>query len=311
MTQLLRGFSILRPGPALALCALALLTTALRPPAAAAVPAGVPLAWGRNHGGQLGNGTLSDSATPMQVLNISNVVAVSGGDKHSLALRADGTVWSWGANFAGQLGNGTYTDSTVPVPVSNLPGIVAIYGGFEHCLALKSDGTVWTWGRNYEGQLGIGVMGGTRNIPVQVPNLAGVVAIAGSAGGHYSLALKADGTVWAWGYNASGQLGEGTFSNRDKPTRVTNLPLAVAIATGNNHSLALAADGTVWAWGLNTFGQLGNGTFTPSPPLGHPHPCAGFWPHRGCRSRGQFQLQRSAQTGPDHGTAHYLDLGPQ
>src|SRR5262245_26844322 len=93
-------------GPALALLTLAVLAAALPPPAAAAVPPGIPLTWGRNHGGQLGDGTFTDSSVPLPVANLGNVVAVTGGDKHSLVMKTDGTVWAWGANFAGQLGNG-------------------------------------------------------------------------------------------------------------------------------------------------------------------------------------------------------------
>src|SRR4051812_10677152 len=117
MSHVLSRFRIRWPGPVLAFCALALFVSAIRPPAAAAVPAGIPLAWGKNDHSQLGDGTYTSSAVPIPVSGLSNVVAVSAGLIHSLSLRADGTVWAWGGNDHGQLGNGTYADSTVPVRV--------------------------------------------------------------------------------------------------------------------------------------------------------------------------------------------------
>jgi alpha-tubulin suppressor-like RCC1 family protein len=271
MTPMFRRFRLRRPGPALACCALALLLTALRPPAAAAIPPGIPLAWGANDRGQLGNGTMTDSSVPLAVANLANVVAVDGGsDGGSLALKADGTVFAWGDNTYGQLGIGTVGGAqTTPVPVANLAGVVAVGAGSRSSIALKADGTVWTWGDNAYGQLGIGVFGGSQSTPVKVPNLAGVVAICI---GMHSLALKADGTLWAWGNNSSGQLGDGTFTNRSTPARVPNLPGVIGIAMGIGHSLALAPDGTVWAWGDNQHGELGNGTFTLNAPYGIPTP---------------------------------------
>src|SRR5262249_3234272 len=124
MTRILRCLALRRPGPALAFCALALLVAALRSPAAAALPAVVPLAWCRNARGQLGYGPPIDRGPPLSVSNLANVVAVTGGEYHSLALKADGTVFAWGGNDYGQLGNGTFTDRTVPVPVSGLAGVV-------------------------------------------------------------------------------------------------------------------------------------------------------------------------------------------
>jgi hypothetical protein len=133
-------------------------------------------------------------------------------------------------------------------------------------LGVKADGTVWAWGQNAYGQLG----GGTADfnphpIPAQVAGLAGVVAVA--AGECHSLAVKSDGTVWAWGYNKYGQLGDGTTTQRTTPVQVLGLSGVVAVAGGGSHSLAIRSDGTVWAWGYNSYGQLGDGTTTnrPSP----------------------------------------------
>jgi alpha-tubulin suppressor-like RCC1 family protein/C1A family cysteine protease len=195
---------------------------------------------------------------PIQISNLTGAVAIAEGGDHGLALKNDGTIWAWGFNDYGQLGNGTTWDSEIPVQVKNLTGAIAIAGGREHSLALRNDGTVWDWGENNSCQLGNEQHQTSSNIPVQVTNLTGVIAIAG--GDYHSLALKNDGTVWAWGANDYGQLGNRSTNSSDFPIQVSNLTGIIAIAGGREHSLALKSDGTVWAWGLNCSGQLGNGT---------------------------------------------------
>jgi YVTN family beta-propeller protein len=229
-------------------------------------------AWGYNLDGELGNGSFTTSSpygisSPGAVSGLSGVVAVAGGQFHSLAVKSDGTVWAWGSNNYAQLGYAVESNSDTPGQVIGpggsgfLTGVVAIAGGGAHSLALKSDGTVWAWGNNGNGQLGDGTTT-TTGMPVQVSGLTGVVAIAG--GGAHSLAVKSDGTVWAWGNNGNGQLGNGTFVASNTPVQVSGLLGVVAIAGGVTHSLALKSDGTVWAWGNNGNGQLGNGTFVAS-----------------------------------------------
>ena len=220
---------------------------------------GTVWAWGGNNAGQLGDGTTIDSPVPVQVSGLANVVAIDGGISHSIALKNDGTVWTWGLNNFGQLGDGTQIDSTVPVQVSGLTGMVGIAGGRHHSIALKNDGTVWTWGRNKEGQLGNGTSLDYILLPVGVTGLTNIVAVA--AGDFHSLSVSNDRTVWAWGRNNNGELGDGTTINRTTPVNVSGLSNVVAaIAGANPHSLALKGDGTVWAWGRNSEGQLGNGT---------------------------------------------------
>lgn len=221
-------------------------------------------AWGDNSGGQLGDGTTTDSTSPLKIDALSQVKSIAAGSNHTLALKADGTVWTWGSNSFGQLGDGTTTDSSTPVRV--LEGVRAIAAGACHCLALKYDGTVWAWGYNADGELGLG--GPTTSdpfgvpTPYQVSNLSHVSAIA--AGDFHSLALTSDGTLWSWGSNVYGQLGNGKNFDRYSPVQVTAAGKPItsvrAIAAGAYHSLALRSDGTVWAWGYNVHGELGDGT---------------------------------------------------
>jgi alpha-tubulin suppressor-like RCC1 family protein len=221
---------------------------------------GTVKAWGLNGSGQLGDNTTIQKASPVTVSNLTDVGAVAAGASHSLALKNDGTVWVWGLNANGQLGDNTTTLRKIPVQVSGLTGIVAIAAGANHSLAVKSDGTVWAWGLNTNGQLGDGTTTSPKKVPGQVSVLTGGVTVSG--GTSHSLAVKTDGTVWAWGLNTSGQVGDNTTTQRLSPVQVTSLAGVADIDAGGTHSLAVKTDGTAWGWGLNTSGQVGDGTTT-------------------------------------------------
>jgi hypothetical protein len=225
---------------------------------------GIVCSWGANANGQLGDGSATNRTVPGRVTGLSGVVGIAAGHTHSLALKSDGTVWAWGSNNSGQLGDGTFADGTAPVQVSGLADAVSVAAGDSFSMALKSDGTVWAWGDNTYGQLGNGLFGaGTeQSFPVQVliPDNVTVTAIA--AGGFHGLAMDSSGALWGWGFNQSGQLGNGTIAfTQPLPSNVVGLADVTAIAAGNAHSMALKSDGTVWAWGNNAHGQLGNGEF--------------------------------------------------
>jgi len=218
---------------------------------------GFVYAWGDNSEGQLGNNNApNNSPVPVRVLGVggigllNNIIAVSAGDAHSLALHSDGAVFSWGDNVDGQLGNNNQpVDSPVPVQVVGiggfgfLSGIKAIAAGAFHNLALRFDGTVVAWGDNSLGQLGNNNPGIDSDVPVQVLGPGGVgilrniVAIA--AGGLHSLALTSDGHVYAWGNNFDGQLGNGTFTQSNVPVLVGTLSDVIAIGSGRFHSFAI------------------------------------------------------------------------
>ena len=209
-----------------------------------------------------------------------DVRAVSAGgvggiyDSHTVALKGDGTVWAWGSAMSGQLGDGTgSTSTTMPVLVHDFGGATAVAAGARHTLALKSDGTVWGWGDNGGGQLGFTEQFySQRNRPVQVPGVSGAAAIA--AGGGHSLALKTDGTVWAWGANSSGQVGTGSYTEKSPDAaQVAGLSNVRAVAAGPTYSLAVKTDGTVWGWGSNYYGNTHTGVLgLPANSYGTPTP---------------------------------------
>ncbi|MBL7497268.1 hypothetical protein I6A84_20390 [Frankia sp. CNm7] len=174
--------------------------------------------------------------------------------RHSLAVDDAGQLWAWGKNYHGQLGDGTKTHRTAPVQVAGLDNVVQAEGGWAFSAALRADGTVWAWGNNTIGQLGDGGATTESLTPVQVPGLTDVTQIDVNQG--HTLALRSDGTVWAWGYGEYGQLGAGDQQNRFEPVRVDGLDDVVQVAAGYHHSVAVRADGTVWAWGTNRCGQL-------------------------------------------------------
>lgn len=188
---------------------------------------GTVWAWGWNNNGQLGNGNYSNATTPVQVNGLAGITAIASGWFHSLALKNDGTVWSWGYNNNGQLGDGTaVTNKNLPVQVSGLAGIISIAGGGYHSLAVENNGNVWSWGCNNCGQLGSGNNNANSNLPVSVVGISGAVSVA--CGVYHSIALKNDGTIGAWGYNAYGQLGNGNTTNTNFPVAVNALcPVAV------------------------------------------------------------------------------------
>ena len=217
--------------------------------------------WGSNEAGELGDGTTTARSLPVQAIGLAGVVQIAAGRSHIVARTSDGRVWTWGSNYVGELGALTDARST-PAPVSAMSGVVEIAAGASHTLARKSDGTVWAWGENDYGQLGDGAPTEPytgRFEPVRVVGLADVVQI--SAGGRHTLARKSDGTVWAWGDNSGGQVGDGTTILRASPVQVSGLGGVVEVSAGYFYNLARKGDGTIWAWGAGGYGQLGDGLY--------------------------------------------------
>ncbi len=217
--------------------------------------------WGFNAFGQLGNGTTTNALTPVAVSGLTNAAEiVAGGGYHTCARLGDGTVRCWGYNGNGQLGNGTTTSASTPVVVSGLTTAAELSVGWYHTCARLNDGTAKCWGWNIYGQLGNGTTTDAWT-PVTVSGLTTVVEI-GLGGSYHTCARLADGTVRCWGYNGSGQLGNGTFTSSSTPVAVSGLTTAVEISAGGDFACARLSGATVQCWGSNNFGQLGNGTTT-------------------------------------------------
>ncbi len=221
--------------------------------------------WGLNDFGQLGDGPKVSQPKPTQVKALgSDVANVALGAMHSCARKTDGTVWCWGLNDFGQLGDGTMANASVPQPVKALGAVASVSAGGAHSCARKTDGTGWCWGRNESGQLGDGTTVNSSG-PVKVAAL-GTDTYEVAAGGEHTCVRKTDNTLWCWGANTFGQLGNGSSSGSPAPVAVSELGTAVsAVALGSTHSCARKADWTLWCWGENSSGQLGINSYDKKP----------------------------------------------
>lgn len=222
--------------------------------------------WGDNSRGQVGDGTTADRASPVSVALSSGVVAIGAGYLHTCAVMADATVRCWGEGSDGQLGNASRVDSSTPVPVSTLSSVRSVGAGAGHTCALRDDGTVWCWGSNMSGEIGH-PSAESEFTPVRVSALSNVSELAVGAI-HNCALVRTDGSVWCWGSNDSGQLGNGGGGvdvSSATPTMVAGLLGATSISTGWTHTCAVLSDGTVRCWGQNAAGGLGNGSTTSSP----------------------------------------------
>jgi alpha-tubulin suppressor-like RCC1 family protein len=223
-------------------------------------------AMGDNNSGELGDGTTDNdnynTNLPEQIV-AGNVTAVAAGSGFSLFLKNDGSLWAMGDNGYGELGDGTYNQANLPEQIV-AGNVTTIAAGSYHTLFLKSDGSLWAMGDNGDGQLGDGTTDHgfyKTNLPEQIV-ASNVTAIAG--GSFHSLFLKNDGSLWAMGYNHSGQLGDGTtdhgFYSTNRPEQIVASNVTT-IACGYFHSLFLKSDGSLWVMGDNESGQLGDGTY--------------------------------------------------
>lgn len=229
-------------------------------------------AWGLNANGQLGIDPIANPATsiaaPVVVIGTSaKWRAVSAGDLHSAAIKLDGSLFTWGQNFSGQLGVGDNLDKSVPtaITLSTIKTWTAVAAGAYHTVAMRSDltscvGNVYSWGAGGSGQLGFLSLNDV-NLPTCV-NLFPYQAIAIAAGGTHTFAIRSDGTLWAWGGNTSGQLGDGSTIDKTAPVQIGTSTDWVAISAGGSHSVGIQRDASLWAWGSNGYGQLGNGSTT-------------------------------------------------
>ena len=241
--------------------------------------------WGANDQGQLGNGTATNSNLPVEVktegtpMAGKKIIQTAIGVTHSMALDSEGKVYSWGENVNGLLGTGDAIPTLSPVLVRTggtpMEGkkIVQISAGGAHSMALDSEGNIYAWGWGGEGQLGNGENNNS-NVPILVKKegtgLEGKTIKKVMAGGMFSMVLTSDGSLYSWGKNNYGQIGDGTTNNYNLAVAVKTegTPMAgktvVDFSISNEHTVALTSDGQIYAWGRNESGQLGDGTNTAS-----------------------------------------------
>jgi len=225
---------------------------------------GTILSWGLNNAGQLGNNTQILGIIPGFVVFSSNFVSVATGAFTSFGTKSDGTAWAWGNNGNVQLGNNNNAmlAASSPVQVAGAGNYIQISGGENHVLALQNNGSAWAWGQNNNGQLGDTTLV-AKSSPV--PVVGGHSFIQVSAAGATttsSFALKANGEVWSWGSNLSGQLGTGDTVSTSSPIQVIGGHSFIRLVGMSNGAIALKANGEVWSWGSNVSGNLGDGTTT-------------------------------------------------
>ena len=214
--------------------------------------------WGQNSAGQTGINDANSRSTPVTTFaGGTNWKQVACGGNHTTAIKTDGTLWIWGSNSLGQLGINDVTQRNTPVTTfaggTNWKQVAC---GGTHTTAIKTDGTLWVWGSNSLGQLGINDVT-QRNTPVTT-FAGGTNWKQVSGGANHTAAIKTDGTLWVWGSNNNGQIGNNTTTHSSTPVTTfaggTNWK---QVSGGGNHTTAIKTDGTLWIWGSNVLGQTG------------------------------------------------------
>ena len=222
---------------------------------------GTLYAWGLNDNGQVGDNSKVNRSSPTQIPG-TTWAKVYKTEEASMAIKTDGTLWGWGENINGELGinvGGPGLQKSSPVQVPGTTWRSLAVGSHRATLGTKTDGTLWSWGFNEQGQLGLNQAATTKiSSPTQVPGTNWSENI--SVYDYFTLATKTDGTLWTWGYNGHGALGDNSNVSKSSPVQVPGTTWSTtdgSIASGTAMSKAVKTDGTLWVWGNNNQGQLG------------------------------------------------------
>jgi len=233
--------------------------------------------WGDNSSGQLGDGTKTSSTIPVQVLGLTTATMVATAPSHTCALLADRSMCCWGQGYFGALGNGGIEDALAPTLVSGISGMVGIAVGAARSCAVTGEGDVFCWGDNSGGQLGDGTNQSSA-VPVRVLSLARAVAISAGEGSSHTCARTDDASLYCWGQNGAGQLGDGTTINSSVPQRVEGQWLDVSVGGLHTCALSVPPYPILYCWGENSFRQLGADFAGYSTT---PFPVSAFWDPKG------------------------------
>ena len=222
--------------------------------------------WSWGHSGCLGHGSVAEHQwQPKLIVALAGhaIVSATAGTLHSLAVTADGDVWTWGVGGFGQLGHGNHENRWSPLKIDKAfagLSVVAVSAGRAHNLAVTADGGAWSWGSGGCGMLGHGCEE-NQLYPKRIEAFGAKRVVSVSSGDNCSFAVTADGAVWSWGIGGDCCLGHGSHEKLRRPSKIEALigERVVAVSTGYAHVLALTADGAVWSWGVGYAGQLGHG----------------------------------------------------
>lgn len=247
-------------------------------------------AWGANIVGQVGDGVGYTQSTPRQIGTEATWVEAKAGGDFSIARKSPGTLWAWGENHDGEVGDGTNTPRPAPIQIGSATDWAQLSSEYSHSVGLKTGGSLWTWGQDLPPptQLGAATNWGVISAnfrygvaaikadgtlwvddrPATEPSQVGrdsdwkSVSVGGGIYGNVNhiVALKNNGTLWAWGRNVFGQLGNGTTTDEPQPVQIATASNWASVSAGDGFTVARKSDGTLWAWGRNTYGQLGEGT---------------------------------------------------